>query len=192
SSWVPGTKRIQRAGPGTPPAKTNPIPRECCAPSETNASTPTWNTAWSCDENRADAPGAPRRTNRWTGGVPRRSGAGVPRAGRPQVRRPIARRNEANREGPDSGSGDHVADHGPVDVGEAEVAARVAVGQAGVVQPQQVEDGGVDVVDVRGVLGRGVAVLVRDAVAVTARHPAAGGGAGEAAAGGAPAAGGEG
>ena len=60
---------------------------------------------------------------------------------------------------------DHVADHVPVDVGEPEVAARVAVGQAGVVQAHQVQDGGVEVVDVHGVLGGAVAVLVGDAVA---------------------------
>ena len=39
-------------------------------------------------------------------------------------------------------------------VGQAEVAALVTVGQLGVVEAEQVEQGGVQVVDVNGVLGR--------------------------------------
>ena len=53
----------------------------------------------------------------------------------------------------------------PVDVGEPEVAARVAVGEPGVVEAHQVQDRGVEVVDVDGILGGAVAVVVGDAVA---------------------------
>src|SRR5262249_37745721 len=43
-------------------------------------------------------------------------------------------------------SGEDLADHPAVDVGQAEIATRIAVGQSLVVQAEQVEDGGVQVV----------------------------------------------
>ena len=66
-----------------------------------------------------------------------------------------------------------------MDVGQAEVAARVAVGEPGVVQPHQVQDRGVQVVDVDGVFGDLVAVFVGAAVAEAALDSAAGEEAGE-------------
>src|SRR4051812_37657249 len=64
--------------------------------------------------------------------------------------------------------------HRSVDVGQAEVAAGVAVGQALVVEPEEVKEGGVEVVDVDLVLDGGEAELVGRAVGVTALHAAAG------------------
>ena len=52
----------------------------------------------------------------------------------------------------------------PLDIGQAEVAALVAVGQARVVDPQEVEDGGVQVVDVDRVLDDVVGEVVGLAV----------------------------
>ena len=49
-------------------------------------------------------------------------------------------------------SGDQVVDDAAVDVGQAEVAAGVAVGELRVVEAEQVQDGGVQVVDVDRVL----------------------------------------
>ena len=46
-----------------------------------------------------------------------------------------------------------LANDGAADVGEAQVAAHVAVGEAGVVEAQQVQDGGLQVVHMHGVLG---------------------------------------
>src|SRR4051794_20308323 len=62
-------------------------------------------------------------------------------------------------------SGEDALDDLAVHVGEAEVAARVAVGEPGVVQAHQVEDRGVEVVDMHGVFGHAVAQLVGAAVA---------------------------
>src|SRR5690348_15273649 len=56
----------------------------------------------------------------------------------------------------------------------------VEVGEPGVVEPHQVEDRGVEVVDVDGVLGRAVAVLVGEAEAEAPLDAAAGQEAGEA------------
>ena len=61
-------------------------------------------------------------------------------------------------------------------LGQAEVAAAVVVGEAGVVEPEEVEDGGVQVVDVHLVLLGFDAVLVGGSVPhaplhSTARHP---------------------
>ncbi len=47
-----------------------------------------------------------------------------------------------------AGLGDQVRHHVAVDVGEAEVAAGVAVGEAGVVETEEAKHGGVQVVDV--------------------------------------------
>src|SRR4051794_9471307 len=64
------------------------------------------------------------------------------------------------------GSGQYLADDATVDVGQAEVAAGVAVGEGLVVEAEQVEDRGVEVVDVDGV-GHGlVAEVVGGAVDV--------------------------
>src|SRR5256885_1618234 len=49
-------------------------------------------------------------------------------------------------------SGQHPADDFPVDISETEVAALEAERQPGVLEAQQVQDGGVDVVDVTTVL----------------------------------------
>ena len=51
-----------------------------------------------------------------------------------------------------------------VDVGQPEVAAGVAIGQPGVIEAQQVEDRGVEVVDVDLVVDGVVAVIVGGAV----------------------------
>ena len=51
-----------------------------------------------------------------------------------------------------------------MDVGEAELAALVAEGEAFVIDAEEVEDGGVEVVDVDGVFGDGVAEFVGLAV----------------------------
>ena len=67
-----------------------------------------------------------------------------------------------------------VADDLALHVGQAEVAAGVAVGQPRVVQAQQVEDRGVEVVDVDAVLGDVDAVLVGRAVDDPAFDAAAG------------------
>ena len=64
--------------------------------------------------------------------------------------------------------------HGPVDVGEAVVAALEAVGEAGVVEAEQMQGGGVQVVDVDGILDDVVAEVVRLAVDVAAFHARAG------------------
>jgi predicted amidohydrolase len=61
--------------------------------------------------------------------------------------------------------------HAAVDVGQAEVAAAVVVGQAGVVDAQQVQDRGVQVVDVDAVLDGVHAQLVGGAVHQAARTP---------------------
>ena len=58
----------------------------------------------------------------------------------------------------------HLLHHPPVHVGQAEVAAGVAVGQLLVVEAEQVQDRGVQVVDVDLVLDRVVAVVVGGAV----------------------------
>ena len=62
---------------------------------------------------------------------------------------------------------------GSVDVGEAEVAAGVAVGEAFVVEAEEMQDGGVPVVDVHLVVNGFVAVVVRHAVVHAAFDAAA-------------------
>ena len=61
-------------------------------------------------------------------------------------------------------SRDDLVGHFAGDVGQAVVAAGVAVGEPLVVEPEQVQDRGVEVVDVDPVLGDGDAVLVGRAV----------------------------
>ena len=63
-----------------------------------------------------------------------------------------------------SGLRQNWAHHFAGDVGEAEVAAGVAVGEAFVVEAQQVEHGGVQVVDAHGVLDRAEPELVGGAM----------------------------
>ena len=62
-------------------------------------------------------------------------------------------------------SGQDRLDDLPVHVGQAEVAALEVVGQPGVVDPQQMQDRGVQVVDVDGVLDDVVGEVVGLAVA---------------------------
>src|SRR5690242_5431777 len=62
---------------------------------------------------------------------------------------------------PSRSAADDLLDHPPVHVGQAEVSPRVAVRQPLVVQPHQVQDGRVQVVDVYLVLDRPEAELVR-------------------------------
>jgi hypothetical protein len=71
-------------------------------------------------------------------------------------------------------SGENIANDPAVDIGQAEVAARVAVGEPGVVQPHQMQDRRVQVVHVNGVFGDLVAVFVRATVAETPFNSAAG------------------
>ena len=60
--------------------------------------------------------------------------------------------------------GDNLVGDVAVDVRQPEVPARVAVRELRVVQAEQVQDGGVQVVDVHAVFDGMVAVLVRRAV----------------------------
>ncbi len=64
--------------------------------------------------------------------------------------------------------------HLAVDVGEAVVAALEAVGELLVVEAEEVEDGGLEVVDVDGVLGRTESEFVAFAVHLAALHATAG------------------
>ena len=61
-----------------------------------------------------------------------------------------------------------------MDVGEAEVAAGVVVGEFLVIEAEEVENGGLEIVDVDGVFGGGEAEFVGGAVDVTALHSTAG------------------
>src|SRR5690242_17152254 len=67
-----------------------------------------------------------------------------------------------------------------MNVGQAEVAARVAVRQLRVVEPHDVQDRGVQVVDVDGMLRDLITIVVGTPVAEPPAHPAAGEEAGEA------------
>lgn len=62
------------------------------------------------------------------------------------------------------GSGEDGLDHVSGDVGEPVIASVVAVGEFFVVEAHEVEDGGVEVVDVDFVVGDADAVVVRGAV----------------------------
>jgi hypothetical protein len=57
-------------------------------------------------------------------------------------------------------------------IGEAEIAAGVAVGEAFVVKTEGVKDGGVEVVPVHGVFHGTVAEFIRSAISETAPHTA--------------------
>src|SRR5262245_13985561 len=61
-----------------------------------------------------------------------------------------------------------------VHVGEAEVAAGVAEGQAGVIEAEKVQDRGVQVVDANHVLDRVITVLVRCSVSHSAAYSGTG------------------
>ena len=61
-----------------------------------------------------------------------------------------------------------------MDVGEAELAALVAEGEALVVDAEEVQQGGIEVVDVDGILGDGVSEFVGLAVDVPGLGAAAG------------------
>src|SRR5437762_10745836 len=58
------------------------------------------------------------------------------------------------------GLSQHVLDHAPGDVGEPKIAARVTEGQPRVVDAEQVQNGGVEIVDVHLVRGDLDAVVV--------------------------------
>ena len=60
-----------------------------------------------------------------------------------------------------------------MDIGESEVAALEAVGEALVVHAQDVQDGGLEIVDVDGVLGDAIPEFVGGAVDVAAFDAAA-------------------
>ena len=72
------------------------------------------------------------------------------------------------------GSGEHPVYHFAADVGEAEVAAIKAVGDLEVVEAEEVEEGGVEVVDVDGVSGDAPADFVGLADDLPALDAAAG------------------
>ena len=65
----------------------------------------------------------------------------------------------------DSDSSKDALDHFPIDIGEAIIPARMAEGQAFMIQPHQVQDGGMQVVHVHFVLRCHVAILVGGPIA---------------------------
>src|SRR5436853_7072271 len=65
-------------------------------------------------------------------------------------------------------SGEDVLDDFAADIGQAKIAARVAVGEFFVVEPQEVEHGGVEVVDMNRVFGRAEAEFVGRAMDIAA------------------------
>ena len=67
----------------------------------------------------------------------------------------------------------HAFDHAAVDIGQPEVAARVAEGEAFVVEAEEVEDGRLQVVDMDGVHLGLEAELVRRAIDRATLYPAA-------------------
>src|ERR1022692_2348269 len=68
----------------------------------------------------------------------------------------------------------HFLDHAPVDVGQAEVSALETVSEPGVVETEQVQNGGLDVVDVDGVFDDVEAKFVSRAEGEAALQAAAG------------------
>ena len=60
--------------------------------------------------------------------------------------------------------GDQVVDHVAVEIGEPVIAAAVVVGELGVVDAELIENRGVNVVDVHGILDRLPAEVVGGAV----------------------------
>ena len=85
----------------------------------------------------------------------------------------MGRVSEVVKEG-EVGSGEDGADDVAGDVGEAEVATGVAVGELFVIEAEEVEDGGVEVVDAGGVLGGAEAEVVGGSVDGAAADAAAG------------------
>src|SRR5689334_22123206 len=71
-------------------------------------------------------------------------------------------------------SREQLLDHLAVHVRKAEVAALEAEGELGVVEAEEVDDGGLEVVDVDSVLDSGVAEFVAVAEAEAGLHAAAG------------------
>src|SRR6266496_6361986 len=72
------------------------------------------------------------------------------------------------------GSGDEFADHMPMNVGEAEIAAGVAEGQLFVVEAEQPQHRRVQIVHVHFVFHRAKAKFIRGAVNVAAPYSATG------------------
>src|SRR5579871_708763 len=88
------------------------------------------------------------------------------------------RTSEHTRRYSGSYSGGQFLHDAPIDVGEAHIAARVEVGQEGVVHAHQVQDAGMQVMNVNLVLDGGVAEVVGradhlSALYAAARHPGA-------------------
>src|SRR5262249_52448926 len=77
-------------------------------------------------------------------------------------------------------SSQNLAHHMSFDIGQAKIAAGVTISQAFVVEAQEVQDGGVQVVDVNTLFDGAVAELVGGAVDVAPLDAAAGEGDGEA------------
>src|SRR5690606_28029516 len=71
-------------------------------------------------------------------------------------------------------SGHDLFYHMPMHIGEPEIATGMAVGEALVIEAEQMQDGGMEIVDVHGVDHRFIAVVVGLAVGVAAFHAAAG------------------
>src|SRR5438105_2411065 len=76
-------------------------------------------------------------------------------------------------------SRDHVMQYVAVDIRQPEIAARVAIGEARVIEAHEMKDRGVEVVDVSGILSRRVTVLVGNAEAESTLRATAGQEAGE-------------
>src|SRR5262245_14116150 len=70
--------------------------------------------------------------------------------------------------------GNQLVNHLAVDIGEAEVAAGVAIGEALVVEAHELQDGGVQVVNVDGVFGRAEAEFIGRTISLPAFDTAAG------------------
>src|SRR6266496_2587659 len=70
-------------------------------------------------------------------------------------------------------SRDHFLDHLAVNVGQTEIAAVVAVGELFVIETEQVENGGVEIVNVDFVFHGAIAEFIGDAISLAAPHAAA-------------------
>ena len=79
----------------------------------------------------------------------------APERGTPPHPNPLPRSTSGEGTRAPGRSGEQVLHHMPVDVGQAEIAAGVAVGEPFVVEAEQVQDRGVQVVDVDGLVRRG-------------------------------------
>ena len=69
---------------------------------------------------------------------------------------------------------ENVADDMPADIGQAEITAGIAVGEFFVIKSQEMEHGGVQIVDVHRVFDRAKPKLVRRAVDLASLDSAAG------------------